>query len=301
MKTPTTQPTNKPMTHSLNIKLMKNQYYIGLLCIALLSLANNTLSAQGGHSHSGGDGDHPDVELHVNSELGNCDFDIASNLTQQEWKRATKEIGNIIYLNPLASAKPLGVKNWDFTIETTTSDLDEESGAWNNTFHHPDSVHYLSEGPRLAVPGFRFRMGITERLDAGIYYAPSQPFGANYGFLGLEAKYSFINDTIRNWASSVRLSYVTDANIKDFNISVTAIDLMASKTFLNVLTPYAGLSMNWNHSKEVTDEVNLHNENYLGVRGIAGVELRYKFVNLGYEMAFGDGFNNRTLKLGVTF
>ena len=144
-------------------------------------------------------------------------------------------------------------------------------------------------------------MGITERIDAGIYYAPAQPAGANYGFLGLEAKYAFINDTIHDWAASVRGSYLTDANIKDFNISVAGIDVAASKTFWGILTPYAGVAVNWNHNKEVTDEVALHNENYVGVRGITGLEFKWKFVNLGYEMVLGDGFNNRALKIGVTF
>ena len=267
-----------------------SRLFLSLASLALM-LTKNNLIAQ----------NNPEVDLHVNTEIGQCDFDISYDLTQAEWKKATKEIGNILYLNPLSSAKPLGVKNWDLQVETTSSNVDQESGAWNNTFHHPDSTHYLSSNGRTAVPALRFRMGLTDKFDAGIYYSSAQPFGANYGILGFELKCAFINDTTRNWAASVRASYVTDANIKDFNISTTGIDFSVSKTFFAVVAPYAGVAMNYNHSKEVTDEVDLENENYFGVRGVIGAELKWEFVNLGYEFMIGDGYSNRALKVGVTF
>ena len=105
----------------------------------------------------------------------------------------------------------------------------------------------------------------------------------------------------KNWAASARVSYVRDANINDFNISTTGIDISVSKTFFGLLTPYTGVAMNWNHGKEVTNEVDLDNENYIGVRGIVSAEVKWKFVNLGYEIMIGDKFNNRALKIGVTF
>lgn len=290
-------PTSYQNRRKNNLRSLKSKMFVGLACLSLVAISNNSFAQEDDHPHP----TKSDIKLHENPLLGSCDFDISSDLTQSEWKRATREIGNILYLNPLSSARPLGQWKWDAQIEITTSDFDEHSGAWNNIFHHPDSTHYLSETDRISVPALRFRMGITDRIDAGIYYAPAQPFGANYGFLGLEAKYAFINDTEHDWAASVRASYVTDANIKDFNTSTTAIDVSASKTFWGMLTPYAGLSMNWNHSREVTDEVNLTNENYLGVRAIVGLEFKWKFVNLGYELMMGDGFNNRALKIGVTF
>jgi hypothetical protein len=294
MKTLKNQIETKSKTNQLNFKIMKTSLLNGLICLSLILIANTNSMAQGNSND-------PDVELNVNSELKSCDFNISSDLTQSEWKRFTKEAGNLLFLNPLSSAKPLGVKNWDLVIETTTSDVDETSGAWNNTFQHPDSEHYLAEGPRVSTPGLRFRIGITEKLDAGIYYTSAKPSGANYGLLGFEAKYAFINNPEKNWASSVRVSHLMDASIEDFNLSVTGIDVMASKTFFGVLTPYAGITGNWNHTKEVTDKVDLDNENYFGVRGIIGTELRWKFVNVGYEFLVGDGFNNRAMKIGVTF
>lgn len=244
----------------------------------------------------------PNVTLHVNPELGMCDFDIASNLSQAEWARATKEIGNILYLDPLAASAPLGKGHWALHLEYNSAKVDQESGAWNNTFHHPDSAHYLTgENGRISVPALRFRFGITEKWEAGIFYTSAKPFGANYGFLGLETKYAFMNDTSRGWAAAVRASYVTDANIRDFNIFSAATDLTASKTVFRYFTPYAGVGLNWSHGHIVSNEVSLKNENAFAVHGIAGIDFRWRFVNVGCGVMIGDGMGNRSFKVGVAF
>jgi hypothetical protein len=277
------------------MKTIKNVPVTVITCLTLIAIANSNVMA-----HGPGSG-HPAVELHVDPSLGMCSFDISADLTQNEWKRFTKEGGNLLYLNPLSSAKPLGKMNWDLTIELTSSAVDETSGAWNNTFSHPDSEHYLNEGPRTAVPAMRFKIGLTDKIDAGLYVSPTTLFGANYNFIGFEAKYAFINNPETNWAASVRASHVMDADIEDFNISITGIDLMASKTFFGILSPYAGVETHYTHTREVTTEVDLSNESHIAVRGIVGAEIKWKFVNLGYEMLVGDGFNNRAFKIGVTF
>lgn len=267
-----------------------------VLVIAIFS-ANAAYSQQEKH----GD-DHPDVTLNVKPGIGMCDFDLSSNLTQQEWSRATREVGNAIYLEPLAAAQPLGTGNWALNLENNSFHVDQESGAWNNTFHHPDSTHYLTGASgRLSVPGIRFRIGISERWDAGIYYTSAKPFGANYGFLGFETKYVLLNDTEKGWAVATRASYAVDANIKDFNISSTGLEVLASKKLFGVFMPYAGLATNWNHGREITSDVNLRNENSFVLRGIVGLEFSWKFVNLGYECQIGDGMAQRSLKVGVVF
>lgn len=231
-----------------------------------------------------------------------CDFDIAPALTQDEWKRATREIGSAIYLEPLASSRPLGKGKWALQLEQNSFHVDQESGAWNNTFHHPDSTHYLTgSGGRLAVPALRFRLGITDRVDAGVYYTTAKPFGANYGFLGFDVKYSLLNDTEKGWSAAMRASYAMDANVKDFNISSAGLEVLAGKNLFRLFTPYAGLATNWTYGRERTSEVNLHNESTLGLRGIIGLEFRWKFIDLAYECQIGDGMTQRSFKVGVVF
>ncbi len=274
---------------------MKHLLKIALPVLFLTGIATTTYAQ---HTH---DGEHPNVTLHVNPSLGQCDFDLAPNLTQGEWARLVREAGNIIYLDPLAAPTPLGKGNWQLQLEQTSAAVDQESGAWNNSFYHPDSTHYLTESGRIVIPALRFRMGITNNWDAGIYYTSAKPFGANYGFVGIDSRYAFLNDTLKGWSGAVRGSFVTDANIRDFNLFSTGVDVLAGKKLFRYFTPYAGAAVNWNHGAEKTGDVALTNENSFGFRGIAGVDVRWKFVSVGYEMQFGDGRANRAFKLGVSF
>lgn len=265
----------------------------------LFLLTGFTCHAQSVEKH--GDTD-PNVTLHIATGIDMCDFDIAPALTQNEWARATREIGSAIYLEPLASSRPLGKGKWSLQLESNGFHVDQESGAWNNTFHHPDSAHYLTgSSGRLQVPGLRFRFGVNDRMDVGVYYTTAKPFGANYGFMGFDCKYALLNTTEKGWSAAVRGSYAMDANIKDFNISSTGLELLAGKRLFRLFTPYAGLAINWNYGRERTSEVALSNESNFGFRGIVGLEFRWRFLDFAYECQLGDGMAQRSLKIGVVF
>lgn len=92
-----------------------------------------------------------------------------------------------------------------------------------------------------------------------------------------------------------------DANVKDFDISSTGLEVLGGKQVFRLFTPYAGMAANWNYGRERTSEVNLHNESSIGLRGIVGLEFRWKFIDLAYEMQLGDGMTQRSLKIGVVF
>src|SRR3989344_829254 len=126
-------------THSQTPKFSFHSIVFISLAITT-SCANTAFSQQEKH----GD-DHPDVTLNVKPSLGMCDFDLSPNLTQQEWARATREVGNAIYLEPLSAAQSLGKGNWALHLENNSFHVDQESGAWNNTFHHPRSEEHTSE------------------------------------------------------------------------------------------------------------------------------------------------------------
>jgi hypothetical protein len=265
----------------------------------LFLLTGFTTQAQSVLKH--GDGD-PNVTLHVASGIDMCDFDISPALNQSEWAKATREIGSAIYLEPLASSRPLGKGKWSLQLESNTFHVDQESGAWNNTFHHPDSTHYLTgSNGRLLVPGLRFRIGVNDRMDVGVYYTSAKPFGAKYGFLGFDCKYALLNTTEKGWSAAVRGSYAMDANIKDFNISSTGLELLTGKRLFRLFTPYAGVATNWNYGREKTSDVALANESNFGFRGIVGLEFRWRFLDFAYECQLGDGMAQRSLKIGVVF
>ncbi len=271
----------------LNLKNMFTKQLIGIMTVVLIALFSNDILAQG----------HPDVELNVNPDLGTCDFELSPNLNQQEWNRFTKEIGSIMYFKPMASAKPLGKMKFDITLDYSSTSIDQTSGAWNNTFYHPDSTHYLGE--RINLPGLHARMGLTDKIDIGIYYTSAAPFGAPYSFLGGEVKYAFLNNTDNGWAAAVRGSFIHDLTIKDFNLSTIGVDGLVSKSFGN-FTPYLGLVGTISHTREFSDRVDLANVTKYDTRALVGAEYKWKFINVGAEADFAT-LNTYSIKLGVSF
>lgn len=286
MKTKNNQTKTNSIKTLLNYEIMKTKQFIGLVTIAVITLTSNNLFAQD-----------PEVEINVNNKLTTCDIELSPNLTQDEWNEFTRQFGHIIYFNPMASAKPLGTKHFDITLDYKFTPIDQTIGAWNNTFHHPDSTHYL--GDAIAFPGLHARMGVSEKVDVGIYFSHAGPFGGHYGFIGGEVKYAFLNDTEKGLAASVRGSYMQLISVKDFNFSNYGLDVSASKT-IGKFTPYVGVAGTLSHSKEVTEKVNLSNENVFDARAIAGIEFKTKVLNLGAEIDVSE-LTTYGIKIGVTF
>lgn len=159
---------------------MKTKQIFKLMMVAIITLTSYSVFADGnGDGHKNGD---PEVTLNVNPDIFTCDIEIAANLTQDEWKVFTKQFGHVLYFSPMASARPLGTKQFDITMELKSTAIDQTSGAWNNTFHHPDSIHWL--GDAVVVPAMHARMGVSEKVDVGVYFTHI----GLYGFIGGEVK-----------------------------------------------------------------------------------------------------------------
>lgn len=303
MKTQKNQTKTNSITNLLKLRTMRTCACMGLIktmrstrIIHLLIATIITLTSYNSFAHGNDDGHKegdPEVILNVNPELNTCDLELSPNLTQDEWKVFTKQFGYVVYLNPMASARPLGTKHFDITLDFKSTFIDQTSGAWNNTFAHPDSTHWL--GDAVIVPALRARMGVSEKVDVGFYFTHS----GLYGFIGGEVKYTFLNDPDKGWAASVRGSFMQELSVKDFNFTNYGVDVSASKTF-GPFTPYVGVAGTLSHAKEVTEKVNLNNENVLDARLIVGAEFKWKIVNLGVEVDVSE-LTTLGIKMGVTF
>ncbi len=271
---------------------MKTIKSASLILTAIILISSNSLFA-----HNGNEDDHPDVNLHVNSDLTICGFQFHSDLTQEEYKRFTKEVGHIIYFKPMTSAKPLGKMKFSIALQNDMTSIDQTSGAWNNTFHHPDSTHWL--GDQISLPAIYAQIGITDNIDFGIWYSNSAILGGDYSFIAYHLKYAFYNDTETGWAAATRISFAHDVNIKDVNISNFGVDVLVSKTF-GGFTPYAGIAGTRSHTKEFSDQVDLHDETIINGRVLIGAEYRWKFINLGVEADFSH-MTTFAYKIGVMF
>lgn len=227
----------------------------------------------------------PDVTLHVDPRWKECALHLDSSLSQSAWHQFTQDVGVVAYFRPLTDARPLGRGNFEVSLLKWGTKVDETSSAWNDTFVHPDSTHWLTEGGALAVPGLMLRAGISDRIDVGAYFTKNVE--SNYGLWGGQVQYNLFRDARRKFAGSARLSLVSVYGPDDLDVMVYGVDLMASATYplgkRVTVSPYAGVSGILSSAHEKSAAVNLDDENTVGAMGTIGAAAQYSFVRAAVE------------------
>lgn len=218
--------------------------------------------------------------LHVNDQWDNCAMVIDPSLTQEAWHQFVTEAGLVVYFRPLTSAKPLGPRHFEVAVLRQSTMIDDADPAWNDTFSHPNSTHWLFDGNSLPIPGLMLRMGVTQRLDLGAYWtsAPS----SNYSMIGGQVQYGFLDVPNRGLAGAGRLSAVTIYGPEDMDVSVYGLDFVLSKD-IDRFSPYAGIGGYWSRGHETTSKVTLDDESVVGALGMAGVTARVWMLRFGAE------------------
>ncbi|HNF70742.1 MAG TPA: hypothetical protein PLL28_15280, partial [Chitinophagales bacterium] len=100
-----------------------------------------------------------DVHLHVNTQWEECSIQLDSTLSQGAWHQFTKEAGMVVYFRPLHGAETLAPGKFELSVLQWNTGIDETQSAWNETFVHPDTTHYLIGGDELPFPGLTLRAG----------------------------------------------------------------------------------------------------------------------------------------------
>jgi hypothetical protein len=218
--------------------------------------------------------------LHVNDRWDNCAIVIAPSLTQEAWHEFIQDVGLVIYFRPLTDAKPLGRGRFEVAVANWSTRVDDAKPAWNDTFSHPDSTHWLYDGDALPIPGLLVRAGVTSRMDAGLYVtkAPS----SNYGMLGGQIQYNLVDDAARSLAAAGRVSAVRLLGPDDVSATVYGADLLVSRE-VGMFSPYAVVSGYLSRGHEHTSKVDLKSESVFGVQASAGVAVRVAGVRFGAE------------------
>lgn len=240
----------------------------------------------------------PAQKLHTNDRWKQCAMVIDPSLTQAAWHQFVSEVGLVVYYRPLTSAKPLGRGNVEFDLVNWATRIDDADAAWNDTFSHPDSLHWLFEGDALKIPALMMRVGVTQRIDVGGYFTKS--IGANYGMYGAEVQYAFLDDAEHNVTAAARVNAVQLFGPADLSAGVYGMDVVVSKD-LKHIAPYAGISGFLSRGQEHSSKVNLANESVLGAQAMLGAAARIKGLRLGAEVnlarvpgySFKVGFGSR--------
>lgn len=268
---------------------MKDMKLVSALALAAVALAPAAAAAQSGRP-----------ALHVSPRWKECSIQLDPSLTQTAWHQFTQEAGLVAYFRPLADARPLGRGHVELSVLQWQTGIDDADAAWNDTFVHPDSTHWLFEGSGLAFPGVTLRAGVTDRTDVGVYVTKNPR--ANYGFYGAQLQQSLVHDTNRDWSAAARVSFVSLFGPEDLNLTVYGADLLASRRLAlsrwAAVSPYAGVSTYLSTSHEKTPRVNLDDERVLGAQAMVGAAIDLSALRLGVEYNAAK-VNSLSLKVGV--
>lgn len=218
--------------------------------------------------------------LHTNHRWEECAIVLHPDLTPEAWRQFVSELGIVTYFRPMSSAKPLGRRNFEIGLLDWGTRIDDADDAWNDTFSHPDSTHYLFEGSALHIPGLAARVGVTDRLDVGVYFTKNTK--SNYGFVGGQVQYSLPVDEDRRVSAAGRLSVVRLFGPDDVQASTYGLDLLVSKEVWRV-EPYAGVSGYMARGRETTAKVDLDAETAFGAQATIGVAARVSVLRLAAE------------------
>ena len=223
--------------------------------------------------HNGGD-----VYWHIDASVKTCSMVIDPSLTQDQWKRYTRQLGEIASFKSIASAETIGKKHLSIAIEYSVTPINQHDLAWINTFVHPDENCPL--GDQIKLPMLRAKFGVSDKIEIGAKWATAP--GANYGMIGGELKYAFLQETKKKPAAAVRASFTALTGVADYNFSSGSIDLLVSKKFAGV-SPYLGIRESLMMGTETTSKVNLDKESLLVTQGFIGVAYSIWRINLAAE------------------
>lgn len=258
-----------------------------------MALIQTPVAAQT-HDHDG----HP--HLHVNPRWKECSFQLDPALTQTAWRQFTGEAGLVAYFRPLSDARPMGKGRFELSVLQWETGIDDHDAAWNDTFVHPDSAHWLLEGDGLKFPGLMVRAGVSDNTDVGVYFTKNP--GANYGFYAAQVQHALVKNPSRSWNAAARLSFASLYGPDDLDLRVYGVDLLASRTFAltrwATVSPYVGGSTYLSSSHEKTTAVDLDDEHVLGAQAMVGATLQVSKARLGVEYNAAK-VNSFSIKIGV--
>jgi hypothetical protein len=259
---------------------MKRKNLITAAMALAIALTPTPGTAQA-HDHGPAD----DLKLHINPRWRECSFQLDPALTRTAWRQFTREAGLVAYFRPLSDAQPMGKGKFEVSALQWQTNIDDHDDAWNDTFVHPDSAHWLFEGSGLQFPGLMVRAGVSNTTDVGVYFTRSP--GANYGFIGAQVQRNFMGGSTGEWAAAGRLSFTSMYGPEDLDFAVIGWDVVASReialTNWAALSPYAGFSSFLAMSREKSDVVDLDNAYEGGSQAMVGASLQLSAARLAIE------------------
>lgn len=236
--------------------------------------------------------------LHIDTSYEECSVKFAPELRQSSFRRFVREFGSVSSFKQMGPPGTIAKKGVSVGLSMFTFPVDQDSAAWNDTFAHPNAEHWL--GAQQTFPKLDLRVGVSDRLDLGIYYTRNPE--SNYGWLGLDGKYRLLSrggDAPLTLA--VRGAYTRTLYVSDMDMNTFTFDISAEKKYREIWRPYLGLGGDFVFARETSDAVSLHSEIAVAPHLFGGLEVNvWRNFTLGAEFTLGSILSEQ-FRIGAVF
>lgn len=210
-------------------------------------------------------------------------------MSQNDFKKFTKEIGSVISFDPGSPVESLGVTGFRIGAEATISST---SSVWDK------AAEDGKFSDSLILYRLHVQKGLPGKLDVGAMIGSAA--NSDFNYAGVSASYAILEGTAVTPAITLRGAYSQIFGHDELEAYNANIGLFISKGFV-MLKPYAGLMGTVTHAEEQTSRVSLSSETEYGVKGILGLEATpFPFLRLNAELGIGE-LTQVSFRAGIYF
>lgn len=216
-----------------------------------------------------------------------ADFPDIATLTQDEFRRLSRDLGAAFSYKGVTPATPLGITGFDVGLEVTDTTMENSAifaraGAGSRS--------------RLAIPKLHVHKGLLGGFDIGAFIAAAPDVDAT--LFGGELRYAVLDDGLATPAVGIRLSGSKATGTGALEIATAAADVIVSKRF-TAITPYAGAG-----TVRVQSSVSgsaLAEEKFNKGRVFGGVNVNLLAINFAFEVEKMGDNTSLSAKVGWRF
>lgn len=214
-------------------------------------------------------------------------LDSLQTLSQDQFKKLTKDIGAAAAYRGVAPGNSLGIIGFDVGLEATQSKI-ENSGILKQAGGGDSS--------NLFAPKLHVHKGLPGGFDIGAFV--SRVSGVDASLIGAEVRYQVIEDGHATPSFALRLSGTKATGVSQLNLSTVAVDAIVSKK-LTFITPYAGIgSVRISGAPKVGV---LSDVTATDSRVFVGVNANFLVTNFAIEAEKLGGVSSVSAKVGFRF
>jgi hypothetical protein len=200
-------------------------------------------------------------------------LDQLQNLTQQEFRSLSEDMGAVLSYRPQIPTTPLGITGFDIGVGLSAAKLKHVN------LYDRATTSTASVGRYLLVPSVRVHKGLPWGVDVGVAYAKIPDSNLNYA--GGELRVALVQGNVAVPAIGLRGSYTRLSGVDQYRVDTFGADLSISKGF-TIFTPYAGIGQLWIES-DPRGVATLRPESFSMTKYFGGIGLKFGLFNLNFE------------------